>query len=70
MVVYINTFDDGHEKYVNISNVWKITGWWKAKVSLKNVANPSIIIPSISHWKTSIIENGCSSDLKLNVSPK
>ena len=70
MSYYINTFDDGHEKYNNIVNAWKITSWWKGKVALKNVANPSITIPSISHWKISVIENGYSSDLKLNVSPK
>ena len=51
MSYYINTFDDGNTKYINIVNIWHITSWWKGKVSLKNADNPLIIIPFISHWK-------------------
>jgi hypothetical protein len=69
MSYYINTFDDGHLKYMNTVNIWNITKWWKGKVSLKNGVDPSIIIPVISHWKITPIENNFNSD-SLNTSPK
>jgi hypothetical protein len=69
MSYYINTFDDGNTKYMNAVNIWNITKWWKGKVSLKNGVDPSIIIPVISHWKITPIENNFNSD-SLNTSPK
>jgi hypothetical protein len=72
MSYYINTFDDSHEKYKNIVNIWNITKWWKGKVSLKNGVNSSITINVISHWKITPIENNnnFNSNSYSNSSPR
>jgi hypothetical protein len=50
--VYINTFDDGNERYQYYTNSWFVVGTWRGKVKLRNVSNPTIEISSISEWKT------------------
>ncbi len=49
----IHVFDDGNQKYEQISNIWHITDTVKSggKLILKNVQDPSIIINTISAWK-------------------
>lgn len=53
--VFINTFDDGNEQYQYYTNSWLIIGQWRGKVKLRNIANPTIEISSISEWKTNVI---------------
>ena len=49
----IQVFDDGNQKYEQISNIWIITDTVQrgGKLILKNVQDPSIIINTISAWK-------------------
>ena len=51
-IVSINTFDDGNQDMENYTNSWFVIGSWKDKVTLRNIANPTIEIFSISKWKT------------------
>ena len=51
-IVSINTFDDGNEKYQYYTNSWYVVGLWRGKIALRNTINPSILISSISEWKT------------------
>ena len=50
--VSIHQFDDGNEQYQYYTNSWLIIGQWRGKVKLRNIANKTIEIPSISEWKT------------------
>ena len=51
-IVSIDTFDDGNEIYQYYTNSWFVIGEWRGKVALRNIANPTIEISSISEWKT------------------
>ncbi len=51
----VNTFDDGNIEFTKYENKWVIFGKWKEKIALYNLANPEIIIASISLWK---VNNG------------
>ncbi len=53
---YVNTFDDGNQKYECVPNVWLLYGTWRDKVALVNQANRNVRIESISSWKTSVID--------------
>ena len=52
IIVSINTFDDGNQRYQDYTNSWVIIGEWLGKVSLRNISNPTLEISSISTWKT------------------
>jgi hypothetical protein len=56
-IVSIHQFDDGNEQYQYYTNSWFVIGQWRGKVKLRNTVNPTIEIPSISEWKTIIIQS-------------
>ena len=54
---FINTFDDGNQKYKELINEWIITDFNnRGKCSLKNV-HEDIEIKSISCWKVEEFKN-------------
>lgn len=50
----IQVFDDGNQEYEQISNIWHITDTVQrgGKLILRNVQDPSIVINTISAWKS------------------
>jgi hypothetical protein len=58
LVVKIDLFDDGNERFSKWTNEWLVTKQMfnGGKYSLKNIANPDVILRSISSWKTRRIE--------------
>ena len=56
-IYFINTFDDGNEKYKELTNEWTVTDLNnRGKCSLKNV-HEDIEIKSISCWKVEEFKN-------------
>lgn len=57
ILVQINTFDDGNDKYTQYPNEWMIIGsmFGGGKLKLKNLIRNDVVINSISAWKTSQI---------------
>ena len=55
-MVSIHQFDDGNEQYQYYTNSWLVIGTWRGKVKLRNTANPTIEITSISEWKTNVMK--------------
>ena len=58
-ICIINVFDDGYQNYQYLyENLWHVVGTNnKGKYKLKNIKNPTIIIPSISIWKVHLLES-------------
>jgi hypothetical protein len=51
-VLMINVFDDGNERFEQYENEWILFGTWMGKIALYNKNQSSIILQSISKWKT------------------
>ena len=51
-VIMIHVFDDGNECFEKYENNWILFGHWRGKVAIYNKTYPTIIIRSISVWKT------------------
>ena len=51
-VLMINVFDDGNERFEQYENEWILFGTWLGKIAIYNKHEPSIILQSISKWKT------------------
>ena len=51
-VLMINVFDDGKERYEQYENEWILFGTWMGKIAIYNKNRSSIILQSISKWKT------------------
>ena len=51
-VLMINVFDDGNECFEQYENEWILFGTWMGKIAIYNKNRPSIILQSISKWKT------------------
>ena len=51
-VLMINVFDDGNERFEQYENEWILFGTWMGKIAIYNKNQPSIILRSISKWKT------------------
>jgi hypothetical protein len=54
-ILMISVFDDGNECFEQHENEWILFGNWRGKVAIYNKAYPTIIIRSISMWKTNTI---------------
>ena len=48
----IHNFDDGNKKYDVYVNEWLVCGEWRGKIKLVNRLDRTVVIPSISLWKT------------------
>jgi len=51
-VFMINVFDDGRDQFEQYENEWVLFGTWLGKFALYNKNEPSVILQSISNWKT------------------
>lgn len=51
-VLMIIVFDGGNERFEQYENEWILFGTWLGKIAIYNKNQPSIILQSISKWKT------------------
>ena len=51
-VLMIIVFDGGNERFEQYDNEWILFGTWLGKIAIYNKNQPSIILQSISKWKT------------------
>ena len=51
-VLMLIVFDDGNERFEQYENEWILFGTWMGKIALYNKNQSSIILQSISKWKT------------------
>jgi len=54
-IYYIHVFDDGNQKYKDLTNEWIITSFTRGKIGLTNI-NGIDVINSISAWKINPIK--------------
>jgi hypothetical protein len=51
-VLMLIVFDGGNERFEQYENEWILFGTWLGKIAIYNKNQPSIILKSISKWKT------------------
>ena len=51
-VLMLIVFDGGNERFEQYENEWILFGTWLGKIAIYNKNQPSIILQSISKWKT------------------
>tara|TARA_B100000035_G_scaffold143051_1_gene121748 strand:+ start:683 stop:1144 length:462 start_codon:yes stop_codon:yes gene_type:complete len=63
---YIDVFDDGNEKYKNLTNLWYKIGHWQEKICLLN-RDEKVFIYSISSWKVLLHEPQYMNDCMIRM---
>ena len=51
-VLMLIVFDGGNERFEQYENEWILFGTWMGKIAIYNKNEPTVILKSISKWKT------------------
>lgn len=51
-VLMLIVFDGGNERFEQYENEWILFGTWLGKIAIYNKHEPTVILQSISKWKT------------------